>query len=265
MWSLRAPPGLNALVLQQGRRRPRLRSNSLHLTLNPKYSNRFAVFLLVCAAGVDLFVTCRETDSRYTRAERLKIASKLTQHVKPNLLPLACRGQVSCNDPQLDTRRQKAAVGLKMSPAANKKRKQRVNILFFKMKTKCICRYWVLCSLQYIISNLEGGRGECTDWLCWSAQTGMSTIKSRTFVEDGKQESSQTAPWRRQATPPPHFGCSRSRTAGPHSCQIQSLLTAKCKKPGASAVQWKWTGSGTTCPVRTQMKRPRWRLTSWNK
>lgn len=117
---------------------------------------------------------------------------------------------MSCNDPQLDNARLKPAVGFKMSAAANRKRrhwKRTVNILFFKMKTKCICCYCVLCSLQYIIYNLQGW-GCCTDWLYWSANTGMSTIKSRTFVEDGKQESSQTAPLRHQATPPLQRGCS---------------------------------------------------------
>lgn len=159
----------------------------------------------------------RKTDSRYTRADRLKIAYKLTRHVKPNLLLLACRRQVSCNDPQLDNARLKPAVGFKMSAAAYRKRrhwKRTVNILFFKMKTKCICCYCVLCSLQYIIYNLQG-RGCCTDWLYWSANTGMSTIKSRTFVEDGKQESSQTAPLRHQATPPLQRGCSVAAAAEP--------------------------------------------------
>lgn len=160
----------------------------------PSFSNLFVPFLKAV-----VFQVAENRLTLHSRADSLKIAYKLTRHVKPNLLPLPRQWQMSCSVPLLDNTRHKPAETFQMSPAVNReiteKWKQTVNmfVLFFsRWKPNAFA---VTVSSIHFSASFNTWGVCCTDWLYWSAYTGMFTIKSRTFVEDGKQERSKQPPW----------------------------------------------------------------------
>lgn len=205
----------------------------------PSFSN-LSLFL---AAGVDLFipflkaVVFQVAENRLTlhRADSLKIAYKLTRHVKPNLLPLPRQWQMSCSGPLLDNTRHKPAETFQMSPAVHRKRKEK-----WKQNSKHVCLFfsrWKPNAFAVTVSSIHFSASFntwgvcCTDWLYWSAYTGMFTIKSRTFVEDGKQERSKQPPWgTSDSSSPVRLQCLDAAWAPP-------LGQTLAKTPGASTAQ----------------------------